>query len=123
MAWCEIPSASMPNAPRCSSILRTTLLPLAMFPVSPIPYLPGQALMRGILVLRVGNVKQTSPSPRPVGHPPPELRSGEGEGSGVGLSPRPIHVVARGDEHFLVRADGNGCDGRAQGRGAAIDFF
>src|SRR4030065_1346910 len=38
-------SASMPSAPRCSSILRTTLLPVAILPVNPMTNLPGHALM------------------------------------------------------------------------------
>src|SRR5512139_2405113 len=37
----------MPYAPRCSSILRTTLFPVAIFPVKPMTYLPGQALICG----------------------------------------------------------------------------
>src|SRR3989304_1418761 len=44
MARCASASASMPYAPRCSSILRTTLFPVAMLPVRPITYFPGQRL-------------------------------------------------------------------------------
>src|SRR3990172_3320183 len=72
-----MPSASMPNAPKCSSILRTTLLPVAMLPVRPMTYFPGQALMRGILVVRVGRVKQPHPT-LPIGTTPTEREAGRG---------------------------------------------
>src|SRR6266542_5681016 len=45
MAWCDRASASTPKAPRCSSILRTTLLPAAILPINPMTYLPGQRLL------------------------------------------------------------------------------
>src|SRR5512141_589391 len=42
MARCESASASIVYAPRCSSILRTTVLPVPIFPVRPMTYFPGQ---------------------------------------------------------------------------------
>src|SRR6266498_5715464 len=51
MTRCERASASIVYAPRCSNMRRTTLLPVAILPVKPITYFPGQLLTRTPLFL------------------------------------------------------------------------